>query len=531
MTTDTTLTTPVIAPEAAAARLRLRGFLVRPHGIKWLVLQDGHPRRLTLSPGDLSLAAQIAQAAADRLSMDALAEQLYAETGESVPGTGRSTDPPNGWGYQALLIRQIRRDGGTQARIGNNEETVQEYADLMREKRWNFQTMQRPIVLYDGTDFWLADGFHRIEAAQRAGMTDYPVEVLRGTRRDAVLRAAGANATHGLRRTNADKRRAVELLLKDAEWRQWSDRKIADTCAVDHKTVADVRKSLGGEVPHLTTRQGTDGKSYPAAPPAQKPPTCIRCGKGREGSRQLTSYQEGLVPEYGGKQVTLCSTCIPELLRLRKQSEQPHVAPVAAADAIPHLPPDFSNAQKRASAIGLHIIMDMNGMFSIKNAGGSGVDQIAEWESLLRHLAYSEQAATEIAAERSARHPGITLSLDLQKRLVSVGASIGGDGTVYAPRGSGESPAIMDANAAEAALERWAAQAQAPGPTEAQRASDDVKRQMIELLNRIAPLIKHITTDDFEGMSQAITDLNECEEGTEIEHWLKVGYAFCDVEP
>lgn len=276
--TDTTLTTtntPVIAPEAAAARLRLRGFLVRPHGIKWLVLQDGHPRRLTLSHGDMSLAAQIAQAAADRLSMDALAEQLYAETGETPPGTDQSTDPPNGWGYQPLLIRQIRRDGGTQARVGNNEDTVQEYADLMREKQWDFQTMQRPIVLYDGTDFWLADGFHRIEAAQRAGMTDYPVEVLRGSKRDAVLRAAGANATHGLRRTNADKRRAVELLLKDAEWAQWSDRKIADTCAVDHKTVADVRRSLGGEVPHLTTRQGTDGKSYPVAParnPDPNPP-------------------------------------------------------------------------------------------------------------------------------------------------------------------------------------------------------------------------------------------------------------------
>jgi len=26
------------------------------------------------------------------------------------------TDPPGGWGYQSLLIRQIRRDGGTQAR-------------------------------------------------------------------------------------------------------------------------------------------------------------------------------------------------------------------------------------------------------------------------------------------------------------------------------------------------------------------------------------------------------------------------------
>lgn len=285
----TTLATPVIAPEAAAARLRLRGFLVRPHGIKWLVLQDGHPRRLTLSPGDLSLAAQIAQAADDRLSMDQLAEQLYAETGETPPSAGVSTDPPGGWGYQSLLIRQIRRDGGTQARIGLSEDTVQEYAELMREHRWDFQTMQRPIVLYDGDAFWLADGFHRIEAAQRAQMTDYPVEVLRGTKRDAILRACGANSQHGLRRTNTDKRRAVELLLRDDEWRQWSDRKIANTCAVSDKTVAAVRRDLSAEFPQIETRTvERNGSTYQMTPATPKPSGAI--------NRPDGSPSNGVVP-------------------------------------------------------------------------------------------------------------------------------------------------------------------------------------------------------------------------------------------
>jgi hypothetical protein len=38
-----------------------------------------------------------------------------------------------------------------------------------------------------------------------------------------VLHSAGANAMHGLRRTNADKRRTVMLLLQDEEWAAWSD--------------------------------------------------------------------------------------------------------------------------------------------------------------------------------------------------------------------------------------------------------------------------------------------------------------------
>jgi len=287
---------PVIAPDAAAARLRLRGFVVRPHGIKWLVLQNDHPRRLTLSPDDLSLAARIAQATTDRLTIDQLAEQLYAATGTPQPGTP-DEEPPGGWGYQSLLIRQIRRDGGTQARIGLNEDTVQEYAELMRDHLWDFQSRQRPIVLYDGSDFWLADGFHRIEAAQRAQLSDFPVEVLRGTKRDAILRAAGANSQHGLRRTNADKRRAVELLLRDDEWRQWSDRKIADVCAVSQPFVGSIRREVasdnGYQMPEtrVVERNGTTYQMTPAAPmtatAATLNDTGIRRGTGRDAGRAL----------------------------------------------------------------------------------------------------------------------------------------------------------------------------------------------------------------------------------------------------
>ena len=39
----------------------------------------------------------------------------------------------------------------------------------------------------------------------------------KGTQRDAILWSISANATHGLRRTNEDKRRAVTRLLQDPE--------------------------------------------------------------------------------------------------------------------------------------------------------------------------------------------------------------------------------------------------------------------------------------------------------------------------
>ena len=79
-----------------------------------------------------------------------------------------------------------------------------------------------PVVLFaegegegDGPTYWLADGFHRVLAARRAGLTEFPAEVQPGTARDALLFGISANSAHGLPRTSADKRKAVALLLAD----------------------------------------------------------------------------------------------------------------------------------------------------------------------------------------------------------------------------------------------------------------------------------------------------------------------------
>ena len=68
-------------------------------------------------------------------------------------------------------------------------------------------------------------------------------EVRTGSLRDTILHSVGANATHGLRRTNADKRRAVRLLLEDAEWSGWSDNAIAKACHVHHSFVGKLRNT------------------------------------------------------------------------------------------------------------------------------------------------------------------------------------------------------------------------------------------------------------------------------------------------
>ena len=142
------------------------------------------------------------------------------------------------------------RDGGAQARIEINEATVADYAADMADG-----IVFPPVVAYhDGTDYWLADGFHRVRAARAIDRDEIDAEVREGTARDAVLHGVGANASHGLRRSQADKRRAVEILLRDQDWADWSDRKIAKIAKVDHKTVGKIRRELlGGEIPGQRT--------------------------------------------------------------------------------------------------------------------------------------------------------------------------------------------------------------------------------------------------------------------------------------
>jgi hypothetical protein len=142
-----------------------------------------------------------------------------------------------------LPIGSVRLDGGTQSRSSLDEVTVQRYMNVLTDG-----VEMRPIdVYFDGVDYWPWDGFHRTAARLRLGMTAVPAHVKQGTRRDAVLASLGANADHGLQRTEEDQRRAVIRALEDEEWSTWSDRKIAEVTGVSHPTVSKIRKEFLGE--------------------------------------------------------------------------------------------------------------------------------------------------------------------------------------------------------------------------------------------------------------------------------------------
>lgn len=164
-------------------------------------------------------------------------------------------------GKTFVLIDKIILDDDIQSRVAIEEQTVREYA-ADRVKKVDFP----PIVVFKDYEnrYWLGDGWHRTIAEKGIGNEWIHAEVRIGGKRDAILHSVGANADHGLRRSNVDKRKAVLMLLYDEEWGQWSNRAIARQCGVDEKTVRNFRKEMPttAEVPQSDERVMTrDGKT------------------------------------------------------------------------------------------------------------------------------------------------------------------------------------------------------------------------------------------------------------------------------
>lgn len=149
-----------------------------------------------------------------------------------------------------INLNTIRIDGGTQSRAEINQDVVADYAERISDG-----SEFPPItVFFDGVDHYLADGFHRYFAHKKAGKASISAEIVTGTLRDAILHSCSVNAMHGLRRSNADKRKAVMTLLDDLEWQDWSNNEIARQCHVSATFVAALR--VGEQSTVKFTRKG-----------------------------------------------------------------------------------------------------------------------------------------------------------------------------------------------------------------------------------------------------------------------------------
>lgn len=139
-----------------------------------------------------------------------------------------------------LNIEVIRTDGGTQPRLELNNDKVAEYAECMKDG-----TRFPPVIVFwDGSNYWLADGFHRYHATRRIEVVTIEAEVKEGTVDEAQVFAFGANAKHGLYLTAADIREIIKRMLLNSITISWTNAQIARHIGCSKMTVGRVKASL-----------------------------------------------------------------------------------------------------------------------------------------------------------------------------------------------------------------------------------------------------------------------------------------------
>ncbi len=183
-------------------------------------------------------------------------------------------------GTPDIEITSIVTSGGTQSRAELSEQAVADYAEVIAS---GSQFKDPIVVFHDGSTYWLADGFHRVMAANRAGVEWLGADVRKGTKRDAILHSVGANSAHGLQRTNADKRRAVTMLLQDEEWVTWSNCEIGRRCCVDESTVRRIKDEISLRFSRSDPAQP---RNYTNKHGTQSTMKTDKIGRGHTGTRE-----------------------------------------------------------------------------------------------------------------------------------------------------------------------------------------------------------------------------------------------------
>jgi hypothetical protein len=163
-----------------------------------------------------------------------------------------------------LNIDKISLNGGTQTRSELDKDHIIRLVEMLDSG----VIMPAVELMFDGTAYWLVDGFHRVEAHKQADKTQIFANVSQGSQRDAVLASLSSNATHGLPRSREDRKRAVMRMLLDDEWSQWSNTKIARTCATTEAYVKRVRLETLPTIPGILDTHEPDALHFTLTHPA-----------------------------------------------------------------------------------------------------------------------------------------------------------------------------------------------------------------------------------------------------------------------
>jgi len=157
---------------------------------------------------------------------------------------------------KVMNIGALVMDQRLQSRAEISEEAVSDYAEALLGGA-DFPPV---LVYFDSINYYLTDGYHRVLAHKRAEKVSILCEVVNGSITDAIFRSTGVNTDHGMRRTYADKRKAVMTLLDDFAWQGMSNTQIAKHCGVSPSFVSELRKGVGKDTGDTVKYKTPSGK-------------------------------------------------------------------------------------------------------------------------------------------------------------------------------------------------------------------------------------------------------------------------------
>ena len=158
-----------------------------------------------------------------------------------------------------IQLDSLILDESTQCRAVMHQDVIDDYADRM------IAGDEFPPVDVFGTPekSWIGDGWHRVLGTHQTGSDAIDATMHPGGRTEAIRYALTANAIHGLRRTPADKKRAIEVAY--TEFPGSTQQEVADLVGCTQARVSQVRPELinAYKLPERTI--GKDGRERPTS--------------------------------------------------------------------------------------------------------------------------------------------------------------------------------------------------------------------------------------------------------------------------
>ena len=163
-------------------------------------------------------------------------------------------------------------DSSIQTRYRLDKATIEDYEEAMRSG-----AVFPPCTVFaerGAQRYILADGHHRLEAAKQVKKKTFLCTIRCGDRQEALHFALGANADHGLRRSNADKRKCVLMAMNCPAYDGWSLRKIADLCRVSRPLVSEIKQEINEAAQEIEEEGGSSAtKTRDRVRKTKVPPT------------------------------------------------------------------------------------------------------------------------------------------------------------------------------------------------------------------------------------------------------------------